>query len=221
MLSWLGRERHLLPRQRRFIAVLAAWDGGYEAASRGALAFELLYHHLARRLVGHRRRVAYSAAWGARALIWQDIMAADPGSRQRALRGALGAAARALGTRQGWGDRHRLRLGHALALAPVLGRAWRFTDLPATGTTDTLQKTAHPLTERVHGSRYGSGARHISDLSDLDRNHFVLLGGQDGWLGSTTFLDQVPVWRRGESITVPLRPETARATFPYCTELTP
>jgi len=48
-------------------------------------------------------------------------------------------------------------------------------------------------------------ARHISDLSDLDR----------------TFLDQVPLLQRGEYITLPLRPETARAAFQYRTGLTP
>jgi penicillin G amidase len=64
-------------------------------------------------------------------------------------------------------------------------------------------------------------ARHISDLSDLDRNYFVLLGGQDGWLGSTTFLDQVALWQQGKYITLPLRPETARATYPHVTQHEP
>jgi penicillin amidase len=103
----------------------------------------------------------------------------------------------------------------------LVGRAWRFTDLPVAGTTETLMKTAHALTDKRHGTRYGSVARHISDLSDLDQNYFALLGGQDGWLGSTTFLDQVPLWQRGDYMVVPLRPETARATFQHCTELAP
>jgi penicillin amidase len=47
------------------------------------------------------------------------------------------------------------------------------------------------------------------------------LGGQDGWLGSTTFADQITLWQKGEYVALPLRPETARATFPYHTELRP
>lgn len=103
----------------------------------------------------------------------------------------------------------------------MLGRAWRFTDQPVAGSSDTLMKTAHALTDRRHGARYGSVARHISDLSDLDRNYFALLGGQDGWLGSMTFLDQVPLWQRSDYVVLPLRPETAYAKFQYRTELTP
>ena len=208
-------------RQRRFVADLTGWDGSYERNSRGALAFELLCYHLARILISRRHREAYGAAWGMRRLVWNDILAAEPGRRQRALRRALRNAAKAIGARETWGCRHRLRLGHPLALVRVVGRAWRFTDLPAAGSSDTLMKTAHALTDKRHGSRYGSVARHISDLSDLDHNYFALLGGQDGWLGSTTFLDQVPLWQHGEYVVLPLRPETARATFLHCTELTP
>lgn len=223
LLAWLDfpAMAHRNARERRFIADLTNWNGGYDRVSRGALAFELLCHHLARILISRRRREAYSVAWGTRRLIWDDVLSADPGRRQRALRLALRNAAKAIGARETWGSRHRLRLGHPLALLPVLGRAWHFTDLPAAGTSDTLMKTAHTLTDRRHGSRYGSVARHISDLSDLDHNYFALLGGQDGWLGSTTFLDQVPLWQRSEYVVLPLRPETARVTFPHCTELAP
>ena len=41
-------------------------------------------------------------------------------------------------------------------------------------------KTAHGLTDERHGTPYGAMSRHISDPADLDRNFFVLLGGQDG-----------------------------------------
>jgi penicillin G amidase len=77
------------------------------------------------------------------------------------------------------------------------------------------------MTDRRHRAGYGSNARHISDLSDMDRNWFVLLGGQDGWLNSSTFLDQVPLWLEGEYVEMPLRLETVRARFRHVTELGP
>jgi penicillin amidase len=221
LVGWLqAKEEPRNARQRRFVADVAAWDGDYSTQSRSALAFELLWYHLARALLSRCRRVAYDTAWNTRELIWDDVLAAHPAARQRALERALSSAAKEIGVRETWGDRHRLRLGHALTLLPLLGRAYRFADHPSGGSSETLMKTAHPLTNRRHGCRYGSGARHISDLSDPDANFFVLLGGQDGWLGSTTQLDQLPLWERGEYVTVPLRAATARDTFPYCTELT-
>ena len=65
----------------------------------------------------------------------------------------------------------------------------------------------------------GSNARHMSDLSDPDRNYFVLLGGQDGHIGRTTFLDQTELWLEGTFIEMPLRIETVRERFAYLTEL--
>ena len=82
-------------------------------------------------------------------------------------------------------------------------------------------KTANGLSGGRHRVRYGSNARHISDLSDPDANHFVLLGGQDGWFGSTTFADQVGLWRAGAYVRVPLLPETVRRSFPFVIRLKP
>jgi penicillin G amidase len=222
LLAWLGPGgQRRDPRQARLIADLSRWDGEYGADSRGALAFELVSYHLARRLIGRRRREAYAAAWGMRGLIWQDVQSAAPAQRRRALKAALRDAARVVRSRASWGDTHRLRLGHPLMLMPLLGRAWRVADLSAAGSSETLLKTAHPLTGERHASRYGSCARHISDLAEPDRNDFVLLGGQDGWFGSSTFADQLALWLRGDYIRVPLTLERVAAAFPYRTELTP
>ena len=82
-------------------------------------------------------------------------------------------------------------------------------------------KTANQLTDQRHTASYGSNARHISDMSDLDANYLVLLGGQDGWINSTTFLDQVALWRTGDYVRVPMRMRTIQNDFPYLMELTP
>ena len=221
LLAWVGSASGRRDaREERLIADLRGWDGAYRADSRGALAFELLSFHLARRLVGRRRREAYAASWGTRALIWDDVRSATTEDRSRVLRRALRAAAKAMQHHAAWGTLHRLRLGHPLALMPLVGRAYCVADLPVAGSSETLLKTAHPLTDKRHASRYGSSARHISDLANPDRNYFVLLGGQDGWLDSTTFADQVALWQRGEYVAVPLTPETVAAAFPHRTELT-
>jgi acyl-homoserine lactone acylase PvdQ len=59
------------------------------------------------------------------------------------------------------------------------------------------------------------------DLSDPDANRLVVLGGQDGMPGRAAFLDQAELFRRGEYVELPLRPETARPRFPHSTRLEP
>jgi penicillin amidase len=116
---------------------------------------------------------------------------------------------------------HRLRLAHPLQFVPVLGRRFVFADHPIGGSTDSLMKTAHATTQERHSTRYGANARHISDLADPDANYFVLLGGQDGWLNSANFLDQLPLWLEGRYIQVPLRLESVRGRFAKRIVLTP
>jgi penicillin amidase len=114
---------------------------------------------------------------------------------------------------------HRLALRHPLALLPVVGRRFEFADYPIGGSSESLMKTAHPMTDQRHRAGYGATARHVSDLSDMDHNWFVLLGGQDGWLNSSSFLDQVPLWLDGDYVEMPLRVATVRTRFRYVTEL--
>jgi len=104
---------------------------------------------------------------------------------------------------------------------PGIGRRYVLARFPAEGASETVNKTGHPITARRHAVTFGACARHISDLADPDDNHFVLLGGQDGWLGSANAADQVKLWRDGRLIRVPLRPETARAEFRTLTVLRP
>jgi len=56
-------------------------------------------------------------------------------------------------------------------------------------------------------------------MGDPDSSEFVLIGGNDGWIGSENALDQVPLWLKGEYIRMPLRPETVAREFPVVTVL--
>jgi len=116
---------------------------------------------------------------------------------------------------------HRLRMAHPLSNVPVIGSRYRFSDQPAAGSTATVMKTAHGLTNERHATRYGSQARHISDMADPDANYFVLLGGQDGWIKSANFLDQYELWREGRYIQMPLSLSTVRELFTHTMTLTP
>ncbi|HET6222474.1 MAG TPA: penicillin acylase family protein, partial [Dongiaceae bacterium] len=120
-----------------------------------------------------------------------------------------------------WGEAHRLPVQHLLGGLPVIGARYRFADLPAAGSSETVLKTAHALTAERHDTRYGAQARHISDLADPDANWFVLLGGQDGWFNSSTFRDQVEPFMTGGMVQVPLTLDKVRASFPHRLDLAP
>jgi penicillin amidase len=209
-----------MPEHEPLRKLLLEWDGNYDANSKAALALETLFVCLARDLVPDELRHAWEASWGSRVLIWRAIQAAPEQARKRALHKAASVAARNI--RSGdWGTRHRLALQHLLGMLPVVGRRYRVSDLPASGTSESLLKTAHGLTVERHRASYGSVSRHVSDLADPDENYFALLGGQDGWIGSSTFADQVNLWQRSDYVRIPLRPETVRQTFPHQIVLRP
>lgn len=205
----------------RLVAAVEGWDGSYPEGSRGALAFELLAYHLIAALHGRRSLQVYQAVYDPWMLLRDDLDRAPRARLGRAGRAALARAAREFHRLGTWGQAHRLRLAHPLGAVPFAGRRYRFADLPVGGSNETVMKTAHGLAGGRHGVRFGANARHISDLADPDDNRFVLLGGQDGWLGSTTFLDQLALWRSGTYVRVPLTPGAVAAEFEHVTDIAP
>ncbi|MGE5145487.1 MAG: penicillin acylase family protein, partial [Candidatus Eiseniibacteriota bacterium] len=203
--------------ERDLVAVIRAWDGAWTAESRGALAYELFRYYLEQALYARRFDPALAKLYGGFArsteIFKAELEHAEPTALAADLRTALAKAAARFPAFKDWGEMHRLGLAHPLANIPLVGDRYRFGDLPASGSSDTVMKTAHSSTDERHVTRYGSQARHLSDLSDMDENYFVLLGGQDGWLGSANFIDQMPLWQDGGYIRVPLRPETVHAEF--------
>ncbi len=201
-------------------AVLAAWDGQYDEASRGAVAYEAVMAELARRLPGQERIKPVAAIWMGRTLLAETILALPDSQLQPMLTAALDRAQRLLRRHRRWGRLHRMRLAHHLAAVPVLGRRYSFGSYGSPGGNDTLNKAGHAPVRGRHNVTFGASARFLADMAEPDANRVALLGGQDGWLGSSTFLDQVPAWRAGAYVTLPLRAETARC-WPHHTVLTP
>ncbi|MDJ0948180.1 MAG: penicillin acylase family protein [Alphaproteobacteria bacterium] len=211
------------PTQRQVVGLIRAWDGHYRPKSGGALAFELFRSAFTGAFYevsfGDQDWAAFANVSRINTLLIEDIERAAPERLTPMLRSSLAAAAKDLGKFADWGEMHRLGFAHPLSFLPLIGGRYRFGDHPIGGSTDTLMKTAHAATNERHFTRYGSNARHISDMSDMDKNHFVLLGGQDGWLNSSTFLDQATLWLDGRYIQMPLRMDVVRDRFSHKTVL--
>lgn len=191
--------------------VLAAWDGSYDLRSAGALVFEAMMTELEDSQPDQIGRPLMNGTWLGRALVIEDLLALPDATLRPMLDASTPRVERLLIKYRSWGRVHRMRLRHYLAALPVIGRRYAFGSFRWVGGDDTLNKTGHPPVRGPHWVSYGSSARFVADLAHPDANGAVLLGGQDGWLGSDNFLDQVPLWRAGRTLDLPLSPEIARA----------
>ncbi|MDY7025211.1 MAG: penicillin acylase family protein [Pseudomonadota bacterium] len=120
-----------------------------------------------------------------------------------------------------WGDVHQMQVQHVLGNLPLLGSRYQFQRFGVDGHNQTVMKTSAGVIAEPHTVRYGSQSRHVSDLGDINANHFVLYGGQDGQLLSENALDQVPMWQEGRYIQVPLELDQIRAAFTRKTLFSP
>lgn len=210
---------------REAVALIRDWDGAYAETSRGALAFELFRVAFAetfrKSLYGEDDAKGLGDVGQSMKRLAMEAGRAPHAIVDAAVAAGLRSAAEGLDDFADWGAMHRLRVAHPFSFLPLLGGRYEFGDYPVGGSSHTLMKTAHDATTERHATRYGANARHVSDMSDPDANWFVLLGGQDGWFNSPAFLDQVPLWRAGDYVQVPLSLEAFKARAAWRTDLRP
>jgi penicillin amidase len=223
----LSLKERLLPLVRpstaapELVATIAAWDGRYDADKAGPVAFEALLYEVTLRLYGDGKAVPGTKSdWSYLVHFLPQDLAAAP-DRQKLIDASLAAAAETAKKFPTWGDMHRVGVSHMLAQLPLIGGSFSLGDYGAGGSRNTVMKTAHGLVHDRHVSTYGSQARQICDLSNPDGCRFVLFGGEDGWLGSANFADQMPLWREGRTISMPLSETRVAAEFPRAMMLEP
>lgn len=208
--------------QHRFAPLyweLKGWDGRYDKESRGPVAYEATLG--AFRKAFENEMTEFDLASTPTLLARIAAFDTNDPQQSRTIEDAFFAASEDFQPNRKWGDIHRVKLRHYLGNLPVFGRMFEYGDYPVSGSNQTLFKTSHSPTSDKHTTSYGSQSRFIADMSDLDNNYFVLFGGQDGWMGSQTMLDQYTMWENGDYIRIPLRPESIKASFQYHTVLTP
>lgn len=220
----LRRMEQLKVKETAAIKTMRAWDGYYYEDSRGALAYQAYVACFARELYkmldSEDELKALSSSAYFDDFMMNKMLQADDAMLRRVFLVAARKADALIHRYGSWGDVHRLEVKHVMANIPVIGERYMFENLPTPGSRETVMKQAHGLIgDTPEGAFFGAQSRHISDMSDDDANYFVLLGGQDGWLNSENFFDQVEMWRKGDYVQVPLTVEAAQAKFPYKTIL--
>jgi len=212
-------------KENGFFSTLRQWDGSYHSDSRGAVAFQMLVFHLTKifysQLYDGEVADLFLSSEQTNLFLQQDLSNRDSSFIKNSLQQAMPDAVKDYRKFKNWGDLHRLKLSHLLGRIPIIGARFRFGDYPAEGSYNSALKTAHDINNKRHNTFYGANSRFITMMRDRDENYFVLLGGQDGWVGSEHFADQVPLWLKGEYIQVPLKIENVRVCFPHQMKLYP
>ncbi len=204
---------------------LRQWDGSYSKDSKGAYLFTAFLVEFAPLLYSKLKRLQdfeqFKNDAYFRDLLKRDVVKVAPEDIAKKTAKALKKITQYYHDDKKWGDVHRLELFHYLARLPILKYFYERFDFAHGGTRETIMKAAHPLTIEKHRAYYGAQSRHISDLSDLDENYFVLAGGQDGCINSENFMDQAELFTRGDYVKMPLTDEAVKVLFKYETILSP
>jgi penicillin amidase len=218
----LADDPEVSVRVQRLLTDLGEWNGWYDRDSRGALVYQAVLSRLIDELYSERygegiRRTIRSGPY-VHEFVLEDL-ARD--SARPALRAALRAASVFVKPGQTWGDVHELRLAHPLGAVPVVGSGYVFDRLRYEGSTTVVAKAAHAVADAEHTVRFGANARLLVDMGTLDVNRVVLLGGQDGWIGSDRMLDMVPLWTGEHFVPLPLSEDGQENRALVRIELTP
>lgn len=201
-----------------FMDSIFKWDGRYTVSSIGAASFERLMSfawkdYLLEQKFSEAQREFFSSFDD-----WKPIIHAYLESKNTAdllvmVKNWLQKVLEEDSALRSWGEMNRQLMQHPFGNIPWLGKRFQYEEYPEAGSVDTLNKNAHPLSDGSHRITYGASARHISDMSDMDANFFVLKGGQDGWLSNEQLFDQVELWKMKDYIRIPLRLEAVQSQF--------
>lgn len=205
--------------QIELLVTLKAWDGKFSEDSRGPVAFETLMAPLFDKVMEKNisgdlqlvKALKRNSAW--KKFLLQQLSEISDQDFIEVLNESLKTAERPFRKHKSWGDYHRIQVAHLLGNIPLVGGNYIFDEFGAQGGSDTLLKSASELSGQPGKVFYGSNSRHISDLSQIDENYFVLFGGQDGYLRGPQTTDQIELFRKGEYLRLPLSKEARSQVY--------
>jgi penicillin amidase len=141
---------------------------------------------------------------------WAETMEQALGQAVRRLRQLAGPAP----AYWSWGHVRVLRLKH-LVFGTVRGLATCFNlgPVPCPGDANTVSQAAVSILQPLAETHNMANLRAVFDLANLGESRFILCGGQSGNPCSPHYDDQLPLWQRGEAITIPwTQADVIRAT---------
>lgn len=215
LVKFIATKNWVQPSDMGYLKILESWSGSYDVDSKGALIFEI-----------------FLAAWSEDIIknyVLDDLeskkmkdKAFDFLTKNFNYRGFL---SKSLNETQfmtearfklyfertkfmfekvkTWGEFHRMDLRHPLGNLKVFKYNYSFFNEPWAGGNETLMKAAHKLSTNTAKVSFGAQARWMTDLSSINENYLVYLGGQDGFIGSENINDLTSKWVKGDYLRVP------------------
>lgn len=213
---------------RLALSLLAEWDGSVCGDSAPAAVFQLLMAQIDRLDVeGHAPRAGHFMLGGDVARLGVPNLLAfrragrltrilrerdgdqGPAGWQGLLSDALAEAAGRLSVAGGpgpagwqWGRVRPLVLEHPVGRIRPLDRVFNVGPLDSGGDTNTVSQAAVDPLEPLANPLVIASLRCVVDVGDFGRSSFSLAGGQSGNPFSPHYADMVPLWVRGEGVSI-------------------
>ncbi|MGQ0741587.1 MAG: penicillin acylase family protein [Alphaproteobacteria bacterium] len=212
-------------KAREAAALIEKWDGAANANRPEPLIYAAWARALNRRLYADELGDSFSSFWsyqpqfilqvlrnGDGAARWCDDRSTaaieDCPSRIRlALDDALSELSESYGAdmhRWRWGDAHRAVHAHRpLGAFPVIGKLFN-REVEMNGGAFTIFRADYSFaSQRPYAAIHGAGYRAIYDLAGPARSRYVISTGQSGNVFSPHYDDLMPLWKRGDYVSIP------------------
>jgi len=209
------------------MALLGAWDGRVTAESSAASLYEYTLAELVRELIDHHATAAREWALGkaTHPLIYASLGKRQVSHLSRLIREgsedylgqtrdeliskALSRAVKKIKEEFGndpegwhWGILRPLTLEHPFGTLPLIGKLFKRGPFPWGGDSQTISQAQRSLKIPTYNPTGIANTRMVLEVGNWENNHFILAGGQSGDPFSIHYDDQLPLWRRGEGMTL-------------------
>lgn len=221
------------PAARKAQALLADWDGLVSADSPAAAVFEFLVAELARRVarakapnssdwvlglgfgqlqpyttfsyrrVGHLVRLLRNPVKGWFEHSWEVEIASALSAVTGTLRDLRGDDS----SEWAWGKVRPIILRHPVGEQKPLNRVFDIGPIHWGGDSNTIAQTSVDPIRATNDPGFIASLRMVADVGNWDDCRWVLPAGQSGNPFSPHYDDQLALWKKGDGIAIPWKPE--------------
>lgn len=154
---------------------------------------------LAVRRVSHLNRLLEEKPEGWFVDGWDDAIR----TALRAARDSITERLGPLSEHWGWGRVRQLRLRHPLGVRGPLSRVFDLGPMPFGGDANTINPAPVDARDPLGNPDFAvASLRMVIDVGRFERSRFALPGGQSGNPFSKHYADQLPLWHKGDGLTI-------------------